>query len=272
MNTCIEHDFSQVATIHVFRKAYTEVEMPIYCNDPRIPSVSSDYGYSYKLKYDRESVKCMDKQQRSVGAYVHTVTLSWEQDAATEDDYNMLLSMRQHPHEVLITYFGGQRRFVRTDATAYAFDYDIDNGTCKCQLTLVSGQGLCMVDTMQMVASVDLSGSNWSKYMILKDGKWTTNENSYHIAVPIPSGFSKLVVSANHDMGISFLSRYEKPNGVYKDANVVSGGLHVPITDKGKTELNIPYTASYVVINVSEVKSSGESSNYIPDKAYFTRN
>lgn len=142
--SCIEHDLSQVARIEAFPVGALKFNSPVFALVPTVSGLNTTDG-KVVISCENKTVKLQEKTSVSVAGYVHEVSLEWETVTETEADYKSLVDLQQSPHEFVIYYFGGLRKVIRTDSSAYQFIFDDVDGKMKCRATLVNGQGLTLI-------------------------------------------------------------------------------------------------------------------------------
>lgn len=144
--TCKEHDFSQVASILAVPVGTLDFYSPVFATTPYADakdfSVPQD---AIQIKFNRDTIKCSDKNSTGVHGFVHEVSLEWDFVYQDAKDYDDLVTLQYLAHEFIINYFGGAQKVIRTDETAYMFLFNDDNGVMKCSATLNNGQGLTSI-------------------------------------------------------------------------------------------------------------------------------
>lgn len=144
---CFEHDFSKVASVEAYEHGVLDFRSPVFVSD-----ASALYDDIVKgeipvlLPFSDGSMKCTDTMSRKVSGIQHDVRIEFETQIITEADYDLLFHLSTHAHEFIFNFFGGVRKAVRTDDIPYSFTFNDDNGTVKCSISLVNGQGLTLLD------------------------------------------------------------------------------------------------------------------------------
>lgn len=146
---CIEHDLSKLASIIAYPCGDLKFAAPVFAlatvQDGSPVPAGSGAPAGTRISFTRDTAKCSDHTNVSVAGYVHTLSLEWETQGVSPEDYDQFVRLQQIPHEFILTFFGGLRKALRTDPTSYQFIFNEDNGTMKCSATLINGQGLTLI-------------------------------------------------------------------------------------------------------------------------------
>ena len=145
MQNCVEHDLSKLAGIIAYPCGTLGFTSPVYVLDPVQSPTGEDSDSRFRVRFTRDTAKCTDRNTASVAGYLHTVTLEWETQGVEQADFDQYVGLQNTPHEFVLHFFGGLRKVIRTAPTSYQFLFNEDNGTMKCSVTLINGQGLTLI-------------------------------------------------------------------------------------------------------------------------------
>lgn len=141
---CVEHDLSKIARIEVLLGHF--VDTPVYLQHLTVKASELNLTEGLiTIPFIRSTAKLEEKRDENVNGIVSTINLTWEWQPMCQGDYDWLKTLQNNPHELLIKYFGGSRRIVRTSPEMYWFTFSDENGNCKCKMTLGNGQGFTRI-------------------------------------------------------------------------------------------------------------------------------
>lgn len=138
---CVELSLDTIAAVYAFPVGTLAFDSPVYVRTAT-PSQSNDYASGYRIPMDVKSFKYADKVDAKVYGRVHSITLQWDSNPKRISDLSTFYAMESTAHEIVILFFGGHRRIIRTDPDAYRFAFPEQDGQYKCSMTLTNGQGL----------------------------------------------------------------------------------------------------------------------------------
>lgn len=148
MTKCTEKSLTDVARVDAYPVGSISYKFPLFVpvlvagtSDITMPDLSS----AVSIPFSSGSLKVKDAFDLDVSQSHHTVTLEFDCDASSNSALSILPFLQNIPHEIVITYFGGVRRLIRTDDTAYKFSFEEGDGVKNCSMTLVNGQGLLLL-------------------------------------------------------------------------------------------------------------------------------
>lgn len=146
-NNCFEHDFSKVAELAAYNVADFSFPHPVFSSYKHIGIgyYESQKENSISIKFTKDSVKVSEKVKSSVAGDIHTITITFECECISNEDYANLSKLVHRPHIFAIRYFGDIVRIFRTSMDGYSFSYVEDNGITKCTVELINGQGVTIV-------------------------------------------------------------------------------------------------------------------------------
>lgn len=145
MSKCSESDYGSIARVEAYPVDGISMAVPVYVRTLSVQSRDVTFsGTSLRIPFKSGTMKVTDQNADAVNGFTHTVSAEWEM---TPDGEGLSLAeaLQDSAHELLITYFGGARKIVRTDSTAYRFTFHEEDGTMKCSMSMVNGQGLTLL-------------------------------------------------------------------------------------------------------------------------------
>lgn len=148
MIKCTEKSLTDVARVDAYPVGSVGCKFPLFvpvlvagASDVTLPNISA----AVSIPFSSGSLKVKDAFDLDVSMNHHTVTLEFDCDASSASALSVIEALSMEPHEIVITYFGGVRRLIRTDDTAYKFAFEEGDGVKNCTMTLVNGQGLVLL-------------------------------------------------------------------------------------------------------------------------------
>lgn len=138
---CNELNLENISCIYAFPVGTLAFDSPVYARTAT-PSSRNYYDNGYRIPMLPKSVKYADKVDRKVYGVVHAVTLQWDTNPKRISDLSTFYDMESNAYEIVIQFFVGHKRIIRTDPDAYQFSFQEQDGTYKCSMTLTNGQGL----------------------------------------------------------------------------------------------------------------------------------
>lgn len=138
---CVELSLDNIAAVYAFPVGQLAFDSPVYARTAT-PSPSNDYASGYRIPMSVKSFKYSDKVDSKVYGRVHAISLQWDSNPTRISDLSTFYDMESTAYEIVILFFGGHRRIIRTDPDAYAFSFPEQDGLYKCSMTLTNGQGL----------------------------------------------------------------------------------------------------------------------------------
>ena len=102
-------------------------------------TIPEDAGF--EILFNEESASIKEEEQVKCGGLIFNNTIEFEQpqDFSDNSDYHtQLFNLQRNAHHILITYFGGQKKIVRTDSfgDGYQFSYKQNGLTTSCCIVI----------------------------------------------------------------------------------------------------------------------------------------
>lgn len=145
MEKCFERVGGSVARVDAYPVGGISVTIPNYVRILTAKSSSVKYsGLPIRIPFSSRTMKITDQNADGVNGFTHTIGLEWE---TSSDEYALSCvdALQNNAHDLLVTYFGGTKKVIRTDETSYKFTFREEDGALKCSMSLVNGQGLILL-------------------------------------------------------------------------------------------------------------------------------
>ena len=144
MTICTEN-LSRVRSIIAYPVGVIDAPFPIYsqqnCCDLSVVPIEP----GMLIRFMKDTLKCANSVDMSLAGIAHTIQVEWDAIPSTKQDYDNLIKLQNVPHELVLTYLGGQKKIIRTDDLPYRFVYEQQDGVTRCRMTLVNGQGMTSI-------------------------------------------------------------------------------------------------------------------------------